>query len=523
MKTTTLGSVSGVGQSTGIQRIEGYGLFKITVTGGDVTVAFKDNNNKTLATVTATTAIPGYVALKGENGIYAEATAVAAGASAFIAYSASDESDEPKMPRGQRSIVLLGDSLTDRNKLQDATTYHWVTAKGYFTYAQQYLGFPWRVLNIASTVGDKIYQAAARIGTEVIPYKPDDCLVLIGINDAHTWTAAAEYEDAWARYRATIIHPLLDANIRPILCTLTPSNDLDAAAKQTGWFWFNEQLREYCATDSRVRLVELSTRTYSDPATGYGALSAYMDDDVHPNSAGAARIGYAISLSLSDMARPTGEFGAITGDPYNGATSTGWAFDTTAAAGTKSGTPTPTGSVVTGWTLQGACTTAAGIAIVGSVVASTDGGNDWQRVLTTATGMANQTNCSWLLNATNLTLSGSQFSVGDWVECFAEVRVTSGHTGLVALQAMVNCVSATPATFYFPRSLNSSGFVAVDDLSTVKRIGGWPVQIPPGTTALKFQMTAQFETALAAAVATIDIRNPIIRKVDVARMPGYLP
>lgn len=425
----------------------------------------------------------------------------------------------------QRTIVLLGDSITDRNKYTDATTYYWVTSKGFFPVAQGILGWPWRVLNVASTVGDKVAQAVARLESDVLAYSPDDCMVLIGINDAHTFTAATDGDDLFDDLISGIITPLLGRGIRPLICTLLPSNDLDTAEKQQGWFRYNQLIRDYCQRTAKVRLIELAAGTYSDISTGYGGLTAYMDDDVHPNTAGASRIGAAVARAMIDMQQPRRLLGVVTGDPYNGATSTGWAFDTGAAAGTEAGTPTPTGDTPTGFTLTGTCTNSTGTTIVGSMVAATDGGNDWFQVVLAGSGMAGQTNCQFQWSGTNLTLSGSKFAVGDWVELRIEVEVESGHTALCGIEPSLNFVSATATQYYTPRSLNTAGFVASDDLSGLRVVGSYPVQIPASTTAIKVICAVKFQTAQAAAGATIRFRDPMIRHATVPTgfAPDYLP
>lgn len=425
-----------------------------------------------------------------------------------------------------RTIVLLGDSITDRNKYSDGTTYQFVLGKGYFTYANNFLGCPWRVLNIASKVGDKVNQAAARMGSEVLPYAPDDCLVLIGINDVHTFTVSGgtEANSVFNNLKLNILEPLLNAGIRPIVCTLLPSNDVDTAAEQDGWFRYNDLIRRWCfSMGGRAKLVDLAATTYGDPSTGYGALTAYLDsgDDVHPNTNGASLIGKAIANSFPELrsAFVSRSFGVITGDPYNAATSTGKIFDTGAIAGTLSGTPTPTrtgtfAGVPTGWTLAGTCTNSTGTTITAETVASTDGGNDWLKIILAGSGMSGQTNCSWQLSGSALTLSGSPFSVGDWVELRAEAAIAAGHTNLIDLEAVILFSGSTYTAIYTPRSLNTAGYVATDDLSLTKAVGSYPVQIPTGATAIRAAFIAKFETAKASAGATISIRDAIIRKVD---------
>jgi lysophospholipase L1-like esterase len=400
-----------------------------------------------------------------------------------------------------------------------------VTGKGYFPWAQNLLGWPWRLLNIGATTGDKIAEAVARLQSDVLAYFPDDCLVLIGINDAHAWTAAAEADTAFATLIGDIVEPLMGNGTRPLLCTLTPSDDLNTAAKQAGWYRYNQLIREYCARTSQVRLIELAAGTYSDLATGYGADGAYMDDNVHPNTRGAALIGEAIARALPELVQPRRLLGVVTGDGNNGATSAGWVFDTGAAAGTKAGTPLPTGNVPTSWTLTGTCTNATGTTIAASMVASSDGGSDWQQIVLSGAGMSGQTNCQFQLSGTNLTLAGSNFAVGDWVELRMEVEVDAGHVGLIGFEPSLSFVSATANQYYTPRSLNTAGFVAVDDLSGSRMVGSYMVQIPSGTTAIKVICAVKFETALAAASATVRMRDPVIRKVTppATFAPDYVP
>jgi hypothetical protein len=246
---------------------------------------------------------------------------------------------------------------------------------------------------------------------------------------------------------------------------------------------------------------------------------------VHPNTAGAARIGGAIARAMIELQQPRRLLGVVTGDPYNGATSAGWAFRTTAIAGTESGTPTPSGDTPTGFTLVGTCTNSTGTTIVGSMVAATDGGNDWFQVVLAGSGMSGQTNCQYQWAGTNLTLSGSKFAVGDWVELRIEVEVAAGHVGLCGIEPSLNFVGATATQYYTPRSLNTAGFVAIDDASTTRMVGSYMHQIPTGCTAIKVICAVKFQTALAAAGATIRFRDPVIRAVTVPAgfAPAYRP
>lgn len=434
-----------------------------------------------------------------------------------------------KTKPGGRTLVVMGDSISDRGKVADATTYFWVTAKAYLPYMFSELGWPWRLVNIASAAGEKVAQINARLKNGVYPYRPDDVFYLGGINDAHAFESASNGDALANDVIEDLIKPCMDYNIRPIVCTLLPSNDLNTSAKQLGWYRYNDLLRSYAAVNPYMKLVDLASFTYSDPATGYGGLAAALDDNVHPNSKGAARVGKAVRIACPDLILPPGARGAVEGDIYNGATNANKAFLVANNAGTKTASagPTPTGNVPTGWNLIGLCTNSTGITVVGSIEAATDGGMDWCKVVLDGSGMSGQTNIGWQLaptagNVVNLA-SSPHFDPGDWVEMRAEVEVTAGHVGLGTVAGQILFGSASRGTLYCPRLLNTSGFVAASDLSGFKRIGTYPFQIPADATTIRASIEAKFQTALAAASATIRVRNIELRKVEVPVVPQYIP
>lgn len=428
----------------------------------------------------------------------------------------------------RRTVCLVGDSITDRCRYIDGTTYTFINAKGWFSWAQAEMGQPWRLLNIAAAAGFTMAQAVNLIEGNVIPFAPDDCIIMAGVNDANAWTTAAGIDATFAALMRGI-ELLKGANIRPIITTLLPITGLSTSLKQNGWFEYNDRVREYAANDSNVVLVDLAARTYSDRASGYGALSSHVDDAfVHPNTLGAQVIGKAFKASMPEMVMPRfAHPGVVAFDPRNGAgaINANRAFIASDVAGGKTGTPLPTGNVVTGHSLQGACTNNTGTTIVASVVAATDGGNDWQRIVFTGAGMSGQAALRFLLNNSGtLTLASSNFAVGDYVEALIEIAVDAGQVGFVALMPQILFTGAANGRLiaYSPRAISGgSGFVAVGDMSGMTMLGSIPTQIPPGTTNIGLALDCQGLGNLTAASIAFNVRNFQLRKVTLPRTPSY--
>lgn len=436
----------------------------------------------------------------------------------------NDRNHSSKTKRVGRTLVVMGDSIVDRAKIVDATTYYWTTSKSFVPYMFSEMGWPWRLLNVASASGEGVSKINSRLKYGVYPYRPDDVLYLGGINDAHTFTDPSNADAVLNDLIEDLIKPCIDFNIRPIVCTLLPSNDLDTTAKQYGWYKFNDALRNYSCINPYMRLVDLQTGTYSNPTNGYGGLSGSLDDNFHPNTNGAARIGVAVRRSLTDLIMPPGGRGGVFGDPYNACSRDSKSFYVSDTSGIKGGTPTPTGNVPSGWQVVGECSNSTGVTIVCSIESASDGGQDWAKIVISGSGMSGQANLGWsLLGVNGVSTSGGLFSPGDWVEMRADCEITAGHVGLVSLSGMVSFIGASRAQFFFPRTLNAAGFVAASDLSGFRRIGTIPFKIPSDCTSIRAQASAKFQTGLAAASATIRIRNMELRKVDVPVIPQYIP
>ena len=426
----------------------------------------------------------------------------------------------------QPTICLLGDSLGDRNKWQDASTYYFIQDYGYWAFANQFLGHRLRLLNVAALAGAKINTIATFIPDGVVAYKPGYCLVFAGINDVNAFSTTgstqgdtALYEDAWQRYCVNLVQPMFAADIIPILCTLPPLNSLGSVTSQRGWYYFNQKIRDFCASNRGVILADLASNTYAD-TLGYNAQSASMIDTVHPNALGCQQIGKAIAAAVSPFVPAQPRYAVVAGDYYNGVTPA--AFRTANNAGTVgAGTPAPSGTAQTGWTLQGAFS--GGVAgtesIVGSQVAATDGGNDWQQIVVAATGLSGaRVGGVYFYSTANLLSGNTGFAPGDWIESAFEVVVSGTQTNVATIMARVLFQGSTHTELRSPLQVTNA--TSIGALATATMVGTPIARIPSTATSLRLGFYAQFTSTQATYDLTIKVRNPSIRKVTPIAPPA---
>lgn len=221
--------------------------------------------------------------------------------------------------RGNR-IALLGDSITDNNVTLSGEGTLWRQASGYFTNANQRLNQRFDLVYQTST--DPEFGVSGATTTSIlangdtdqlIAAAPDMAMVMLGTNDLTGSTAGGDAA-IWARL-VQIFDKIRLAGIPLIAATITPrlvaSDTADVIANHHA---LNASIRAYATANRGVILCDWY-KVLTDPATGR-ALAAYLGDDVHPNIAGASRMGQFLA-DLLDPLVPRRPVLANLGDPKN--------------------------------------------------------------------------------------------------------------------------------------------------------------------------------------------------------------
>ena len=192
----------------------------------------------------------------------------------------------------QNKIVLLGDSITARNYQANASQNQY-DGTGYFTWANALLSQRFLLINEAGVSGNSLTAMAARVQTEVLAYKPNYCLLMGGINDAAGSVAYTTSKTAID----SIVSAVLGAGITLILCTATPSTQLDTATKIAALYRINNYYRQLAQTYTGIILAD-TYAAWADPDNDGQPASGMTSDGTHPTYLGAANLGRALFEAL---------------------------------------------------------------------------------------------------------------------------------------------------------------------------------------------------------------------------------
>ena len=141
---------------------------------------------------------------------------------------------------------------------------------------------------------------ATRVSTDILPLKPDVCIVSGGTNDV----AAANNMPGLQ----TVCTTLMQNFIRPVLTTVRPWPSTypgHSSADQGSMLLLNTQIRAYVAATPGVTLCDLAA-AYGCPGPdwSYGPTAYYNNDDLHPSQQGGYIGGQAIAASLATIIQP---------------------------------------------------------------------------------------------------------------------------------------------------------------------------------------------------------------------------
>lgn len=204
-----------------------------------------------------------------------------------------------------QTIALLGDSITNQNQAAN-TGNPYFSATGYFTWANVLLDQRFRQTYDATGTGVGSFDEFGESGKTVAQ--------LLSENYAASWAASGATwgvvhggtNDLASRTAAQIATDLLTiwrmgtaAGIRVVATTVLPRDNGDAEpATSDKVRAVNKLIRAHALAEPGVILCDWYALMV-DPATGRANLD-YLADGVHPDAAGASRMGRA----LADVLRP---------------------------------------------------------------------------------------------------------------------------------------------------------------------------------------------------------------------------
>lgn len=271
-----------------------------------------------------------------------------------------------KIRFSKNSIVLLGDSITALNGYTDSGTSIRAQSEGYFNWCNIFMNQTFNVVmnsGHSSKRTDEIYHF---IDTDVIPYNPEYCLVMAGINDLlqsiPTATITSNLQAIYTK--------LLNANIQIIVCPILPCGGITVAGGIASQAAVNRWIKNYALANNGVYYIDID-KYFVDGSTG-NPLSGYCYDTVtHPNTKGAYYLGKALYErlnglfnSMPNMSICNKTSSALNSNPMMLGNSTGMATGYTL---TDNGTVTPTKVARTAPDISGETQRLTCSAVAGSV------------------------------------------------------------------------------------------------------------------------------------------------------------
>jgi uncharacterized protein (TIGR02145 family) len=174
---------------------------------------------------------------------------------------------------------IIGDSITVGTYVGNEISDRWVD-KIFGTTNSKY--------NIFASNGDKITSVISR-QDEILRYKPNYALLMIGANDAGTNHAA------WQASYEAFLDTLIAASVIPVVCYVTPNTGSDIR-------WMNTILSTICGARS-VKVID----TFTPMKTGTSTLNVTYDagDGLHINAAGDAILATTILAAAPEILKGT--------------------------------------------------------------------------------------------------------------------------------------------------------------------------------------------------------------------------
>ena len=206
------------------------------------------------------------------------------------------------VPQAAASMIIFGDSITAQNGFDGpesiVTTGFPVSSRGYFAWANAYLGQRFRWVRNAGIGGNTTTQMLARVQSDVLAYTSDWVIVCGGANDVTNDVPTATIMDNLT----AILDALRADGRRVLLTTVPPSTNVNTAPRQAVIHAVNDWIRALPTSRPDVVVADVWRATV-DPATGFPAAGNAIDA-VHPSEAGASRMGRAIAAALDGVVAP---------------------------------------------------------------------------------------------------------------------------------------------------------------------------------------------------------------------------
>lgn len=232
---------------------------------------------------------------QGGTGVNPSNTSQGLGASRIIS----------SLPSRNIGAVPLGDSITAGSNGVFNGVPAFIATTDYIGSALMQSGGRFNYIANAGVAGDTTAQMLLRVPA-VIAQNPNIVPILGGTNDLPSITNAAGYANTMNNLEKIVVQ-LLEAGILPVLSTTPPNNTSPLVAKRLQWFIYE------LANFYGIPLIDIY-KIWVDPTTSGSYLAAYSGDGTHPNKAGVAAVGSAISAVLSNLAQPQiyPYFGSVT-------------------------------------------------------------------------------------------------------------------------------------------------------------------------------------------------------------------
>ena len=322
-------------------------------------------------------------------------------------------------PINASSLAIIGDSFAVYNGgISIASPPQAIAnvfdSKGFVNWGNVGLRHAFRVIGNAGIGGQTSAQIAARFASDVLIYKPAFVNILAGTNDDDATFLTTQ--NLQSMYQQALLN-----GIKVIACTIPPNNNFSTAKNQYHQS-VNLWIKNYARNNPGIVVADIAMAVY-DTATSFGFLSSLTFDGTHPNSAGAAAMGFRWAKDVA------AGFGVATSndlltagiDPTN-LLSNPW------MTGTGSTAPT-------NWNGLGTQTI--------SYVSRTDGiAGKWVQLALTGNNTGGLT--------TNVTVDGSALSVGDRVYAEIEFDLDSLGTSVAAnTQRMLLTLQAYNGSTFF--------------------------------------------------------------------------
>ena len=201
----------------------------------------------------------------------------------------------PSLPNN--TIALIGDSITNLNGKGDdissnGPTEYWVSALGYFSWANMLLNQRLKLVKQAGVTGNTTTQMLARLQTDIIDYNPGYCIVLGGTNDVASLDVETTKSNLLAIYKK-----LSNNGIKVIGCTIPQRTD--SATWKTKIIEINNYIRSLSGVLKNFIVCDFY-KAITSPANDTW-FANNTTDGIHPIVSGAYNMGVELYETLDTI------------------------------------------------------------------------------------------------------------------------------------------------------------------------------------------------------------------------------